>query len=288
MSSVISALVNPAPVIAGNGRFAITASTNTSPIQLTISPAPGFEDQDVIEVLGHATNTHANGVWNATKINSTTYSLNGSVGNGVGGATGYCVDYTVDPRVTVPGDGDLASASSINPAIEGIFNLNPFFYRLVGKYRLVDIYFTTVVDDAFSTSPINVAVSSSTYAAIGALSGLISFTAPAQVFGGNDFLEISFNASVNPGGTASGIGLGIGVAYAGGAYSLIGGSASVIAASNPTFVPIHLASFLPSPFGATTYSTFNLAVMFALISGAPTSFDIQGSYKLVVKHYRPN
>lgn len=101
--------------------IAITSSTNTSPIVVTaINTAPagiqhGFVAGQTVTIVGHLVNTAANGTWTigaggvgGTTAGSTgtTLSLQGSVGNGVGGATG---------TVSAPGfycDGDLTTSGS--------------------------------------------------------------------------------------------------------------------------------------------------------------------------------
>ncbi len=87
---------SPAPVSVGNADWAdgplpatqtITSSTNATPIVVT-RVAHGYATGDILQITGHTTNTNANGVWKIIAINADTYSLTGSVGNGVGGATG--------------------------------------------------------------------------------------------------------------------------------------------------------------------------------------------------------
>jgi hypothetical protein len=66
----------------------IASSTNATPIVITTPSAHGFSTSDTVYIVGHTTNTAANGTWVITVLSSTTFSLTGSVGNGVGGATG--------------------------------------------------------------------------------------------------------------------------------------------------------------------------------------------------------
>lgn len=70
---------------------AITSSTNATPIVVT-STAHGLSTGDEIVLSGHATNTAANGTWIVTKLTADTFSLDDSVGNGIGGATGAFVE----------------------------------------------------------------------------------------------------------------------------------------------------------------------------------------------------
>lgn len=66
---------------------AIESSTNATPIEVTMT-AHAFSTGDQLAIFGHLTNTNANGVWTITKTGANTITLDGSVGNGVGGATG--------------------------------------------------------------------------------------------------------------------------------------------------------------------------------------------------------
>lgn len=66
---------------------AIDSSTNASPIVVT-DVAHGLQTGDRVTIISHATNTAANGTWTVTRVDADTFSLDGSTGNGVGGATG--------------------------------------------------------------------------------------------------------------------------------------------------------------------------------------------------------
>jgi len=65
----------------------ITSSTNASPISVTTG-THGLSTGDYVWITGHTTNTNANGHWKITVTSSTTFTLDGSTGNGTGGATG--------------------------------------------------------------------------------------------------------------------------------------------------------------------------------------------------------
>ena len=94
----------------------ISSSTTASPIAITTSAAHGYVPGDIIVVGGHATNTAANGTWQAgagttgSTLNLTTrLDGNNSTGNGVGGATGWCVDITTAAVI-----GDLGGNGGSN------------------------------------------------------------------------------------------------------------------------------------------------------------------------------
>lgn len=70
-----------------NQTVSITSSTNASPIAIT-SATHGLVTGDYVFIQGHTTNTNANGFWRVTVSSATVFTLDGSTGNGVGGATG--------------------------------------------------------------------------------------------------------------------------------------------------------------------------------------------------------
>lgn len=65
----------------------IVSSTNTSPIVITTA-SDLFVTGQQVSVDNHLVNTAANGTWVITRTGAGTYSLTGSTGNGIGGATG--------------------------------------------------------------------------------------------------------------------------------------------------------------------------------------------------------
>lgn len=77
--------VNNAGVAVGAG---ILSSTNASPIAVTTTAPHGLANGAVVTIAGHLVNTDADGTWVATVTGPNSFTLNGSTGNGVGGATG--------------------------------------------------------------------------------------------------------------------------------------------------------------------------------------------------------
>ena len=65
----------------------IVSSTNASPIVVTAT-AHGLLTGYVTTIASHTVNTAANGTWVVERLSADTFSLRGSTGNGVGGATG--------------------------------------------------------------------------------------------------------------------------------------------------------------------------------------------------------
>lgn len=71
----------------GSARCGIVSSTNATPIVVTTG-THGFAVGDLVTIEGHLTNTNAVGTWVIAAVAATTIELQGSVGNGVGLATG--------------------------------------------------------------------------------------------------------------------------------------------------------------------------------------------------------
>jgi hypothetical protein len=67
----------------------IASSTKATPIKIVTSSPHGFVTDDVVTIANHLTNTDANGTWTITKVDSTSFTLNTSVGTtNAGSATG--------------------------------------------------------------------------------------------------------------------------------------------------------------------------------------------------------
>lgn len=60
----------------------ITGATNATPIVITTSTNHGYVTNDSVRIFGVTGNTAANATWHITYISDTTFSLDGSVGNG--------------------------------------------------------------------------------------------------------------------------------------------------------------------------------------------------------------
>lgn len=60
----------------------VNAATNASPIQITTSSTHGLETGHIVTISGVGGNTAANNTWTVTVINTTQFTLNGSIGNG--------------------------------------------------------------------------------------------------------------------------------------------------------------------------------------------------------------
>lgn len=87
----------------------ISNATNATPIVITTDLAHGLATDDEVLIRGVAGNTAANGVWKVTVLTTTTFSLQGSAGNGayVAGA-----DYVVKLN-TLEFLGDISAGARI-------------------------------------------------------------------------------------------------------------------------------------------------------------------------------
>lgn len=70
------------------GTVAIASSTNATPIVVTTGATHSFAVGQRVRIEGHTVNTNANGDYYISAVTGTTLTLEDSVGNGVGGATG--------------------------------------------------------------------------------------------------------------------------------------------------------------------------------------------------------
>lgn len=92
--------------------LSIESSTNTTPIQITTTAAHGLTNGAQVIISGHLLNTNANGTWVMTYVSTTEFTLNGSVGNAVGGNTGSISSSTLTETFTVNQRGDNGSTAA--------------------------------------------------------------------------------------------------------------------------------------------------------------------------------
>lgn len=216
---------------------AIGASTATSPIVVTTTALHGFATGDTVEITAHD-QTAANGLWVVTVITTSAFSLDGSVFSGVGTATGIAQDYSVNPLITIPADGDAASASSVNPAFEGIFNAVPFLYQRAGAWRVYAEDFVAVAGN-----PLAITAWSSTPTS--ALNQWSTLTGTATILTGycrnGDVIDVSavLNSDINGGVSIAdrqplAVQLTIGASVTQGTAALVNSTNAYVETSNPS------------------------------------------------------
>jgi hypothetical protein len=124
----------------GGGVQNIASSTNATPVQITTTGNHGFTTGQTVLIQNHAINGGANGIWIIVVVSLTQFTLTGSVGTGVGAATGTATDYSgrFPTAITIPSPGDARGASSVNVALEGLADRTAYLKSRV-NYCLYDI-----------------------------------------------------------------------------------------------------------------------------------------------------
>jgi hypothetical protein len=117
-------ITKPSPV-------AITSSTNATPIVVTTTGVHGCSPDDHVAIYSHLVNTAANGVWRVLTPTATTLTLVTSVGNGVGGATGFAqsLDLGTTDMVT---DANKPTAAEFTVPDACALDRTAFLWRAMG------------------------------------------------------------------------------------------------------------------------------------------------------------
>jgi hypothetical protein len=216
----------------GYNPLAISSSTNATPIEITTGSSHMYATGDTVAIENHLVNIAANGLWTITVTAANKFQLNGSAGVGVGAATGYAIDYAVNPLFTLPADlVDSLNAASINPAIEGAANAIPYMYQRVGQYRTFN-QMRVDHDDGNGTAWNSQSITSgSIWVTIGSIWWPYqwSFGRDIDVQGGDILLvDLSFVAQITTGGYVSGALIGLGADFDGGSPAIVPGTAQAI------------------------------------------------------------
>lgn len=160
----------------------ILASGSTSPIKITTSTAHNLVTGQNVGISGHLVNTTANGNWVITKVDGTSFTLNGSTATASGGATGIAyqipssgsvVDRTVEialmPTTTLAIDtaGGTVGTTNIPSALLGFqldyetgftpvytnnsYEMTGYTYNRVMPKLSLDLLYTTEVKNAINS-----------------------------------------------------------------------------------------------------------------------------------------
>ena len=267
---------------------AIASSTNASPIAVTCGGAHGLMTGDRVYITDHATNTAANGAWTVTKTSSTSFTLNGTTGNGAGGATGHVFPFNFNNGATLPDDGDDADGSSFNPPHESSLDRHAWLVERTGYMRLVA--FDTV--NQLQATP-NDPWGSSYSAAAGSYA--YEPNIHGTLLGGSawkclpsDRLEVEITGSVQVGGNPCFLAIGAYVAEFGAAE--VPGSAVQLGAG-ATFAPVSSAqSVVVSACGIPSMPRASKVFLYLLAqgSGGGSSLFWFGDFSVHVKQWRFN
>ena len=110
-------------------KVSILSATNATPIVVTTITNHGRSTGD--EVFIEGTGNLADGLWTIVVLSASTFSLTGSTapGSAVGG--GSIVYYP--PNYTIPSDGDVRDAASVNAAFEGLGDRTRLLSESLGR-----------------------------------------------------------------------------------------------------------------------------------------------------------
>jgi hypothetical protein len=106
--------------LSNTGVLLVNAASNATPIVITTNAAHGYQSEDTVDIHGATPNTAANGRWRITVINTTQFSLNGSIGNGATAAAGD-VKRTTEQEFIGTGV-DIGQATFVSLASTGTVN----------------------------------------------------------------------------------------------------------------------------------------------------------------------
>lgn len=259
-------------------RIAIASSTNAGPIHVIFSSAHGAQSGDWCQIEGHAVNSAANGFWPVQKVSSTELILLGSLGNGVGVATGYGSIVSKvgggNPRF----DGDVIKAYR-DPV--------PRVQLAAGRLALLDVYDVTVATNTWGGVPNSTTV----WAIVG--DNALSLPSPVPQLQTGDVLDIDMRGAIALTGSGSSPSNGfftIGVKTNGGGLVAIPGSK--VAFREPTASALSVPCALRARYVASGPATsFDVGVM-GINDTTPDVamnflFGIGGTAKVIVEHWRP-
>jgi hypothetical protein len=135
--------------VTGNGvsNYSVTGATNASPIVITTSVAHPFVNGNSVTVRNVTGNTAANGNFNVTKLTATTFSLNGTTGNGAftGSAGTVGGNATATRAVGINNRYNPTDWFAFKPALWSAFNVPPVQGTQVANFwRAGNLVGTTV------------------------------------------------------------------------------------------------------------------------------------------------
>jgi len=266
-NGTLPAATQPAPV-------AVATASNATPIAITTSSPHGFTDGDTVEIVGNSAGG-ANGLWVIHVTGASSFTLNGSTASGAG-TGGIATDYSINPLLTIPADGDLVNASSVNVPLEGTANAIPYLYARTGAYRVVDRQVVHVSDDTWATWASRTTTGTGAWEEIAATASLFTgYALPGDVLQ----VEAALTGTATTGGSYGAVGV---MVYG---TTLVTGSAQVIGTSGtPNSVTLVASYGVAGSPGGSAYQ-----VSLACYSFAPgDAYALQGHRSIVLTHYRSN
>jgi hypothetical protein len=286
--------------VKGWQRVSVSLSTNTAPIVIW-GPSPGghgFNNGDTVGIEGHTINTAANGLWVITVLSTLAFSLNGSTGNGAGTTTGYALDYSVTPQLTLPSDGDLEDATSVNVPLEATADTIPYIYKRAGKYNLYNLYTIATSDADWTTGPHVWLSGTQPGNALWNDIGSITYDPAAltpDVVQALDFLVITFTSTVKiTAGAFPVVPFSLGVVFSNinappAAATYVPGSAITISnVSGDVYAVSMKASYLVTVASGFANKRVDFSLMVFGNVASPDTYAWTGDRQIVMEHWRLN
>ncbi len=284
----------------------IASSTNATPIIFQTSAPHGLLDGQDVNVQGHQVNTAGNGIWQIGVTDSTHFKALGSVGNGVGAATGTVQSLTPTAGVTLVDGSTAPTAGAFNTPSEANLDIGAYLFERTGAYKLVKYAHGSITDDTGATWNSFTFTADSTWTALGTPTTLAAVNSSPFVSQSDLIVaEFDFNARIVTGLTG---GLDAQVQFAlfanmpvpGGTppYIRVPGSLRKVAVSEPgsgsnsITVGIHLSSAFAA--GSGSFPTGNsLGINLTVQAWTPSRADIAsqivtliGDYTAQIRVYR--
>lgn len=280
---------------AGGAKIAIAAVGNTTPITITTGSTHSYVTGDTIQIDG--TSIAAANITASIVVTSTNqFTLNGTVAAGVGSAGGYVQNYEITPLMTLPSDGDLRAASSVNVPLEAAADKQPWLYLRAGNYRCFGLYNIQTSDDTFAawltfTQPSSViwynAYTFTSWAS----------NSPQPVVRVGDVLEIEFQTTIKlaTGTAAMPMALGLilkGVGSGNGPlFAKIPGSGVLFPTT--TVGRCHMRGhYVVGPVGAgpsvDDERTIDVCLLVQGVVASPNNVNLIGDRQMIIRHWRPN
>jgi hypothetical protein len=121
----------------------ITGATNASPSQITVSGAlpAAFLSGVTVDITGTQGATGINGVWTATVTGASTFTIPNGLAPGVWTSGGSVQPLYLQAQ-TIPADGDVRSAASVNVPLESLADCVALIAANgIGAYKLQNVFF---------------------------------------------------------------------------------------------------------------------------------------------------
>ena len=290
----MSSLFNPngtVPQATNATLVQIANSTATTPSTVSTVTPHGFNDGDYVVVEGHLNNANINGQWQIHVTGASSLQLIGSVGSAPGAMTGYISDYSVNPLVTLPSDGDDVDATHVNVPLEGIADTTPFLNQRVGSYRafaMTRVVKSDTLHDASGFSTFTLTTNSTWYHLTSAAWPYVNGSSIPFNLGLHDILMIDFACRLTTSaGTFNDLALGVSF-DAGSTWNVIPGTI-IEWHTGAVDVQVRLAGmFIVSDLvGAGSPNSAVLGIMGNTDTNG-TVFTLYGPYHMSVQHFRHN